>query len=261
MYLPEPPGANRPPLLYFCDESHIRTSDWMGIGGLAVAPARASQIAKEMERLKASRRVPLHSEVKWTKAKSKPDICRDYLDLMERLIAANHVHFHVRFSPFHEYDHSASGNRKETDTVSKAYYQLLLHRAGRFYGRQAKILVRPDAGDCTADLPKLVTAVNVDVSLRYKVPHDAITHIQARDSKDDPMLQLLDVSLGALTAARNGGHLNGALSAIKTELAGYALAKLPVGIEHSHAPEHKRFSLWNVKPKWKKGAVPTRYGR
>jgi hypothetical protein len=196
--------------------------------------------------------------VKWKKAKSKPDLCRDYLDLMERLITANHVHLHLRFSPFQEYDHSASGDRKETDTVSKAYYQLLLHRAGRFYGKHTKILVRPDAGDCTSDLPKLMAAVNVDVSLRYKVPHDAITHIQARDSKDDPMLQLLDVSLGALTAARNGGHINGELSAIKTDLAAYAVEKCPVGIDHNHAPKHRRFSLWNVRPKWKKGAVPTR---
>lgn len=258
MYLPEPPGANRPALLYFCDESHIRTSDWMGIGGLAVAPARAALIAEEMERLKAARRVPLHSEVKWTKAKSKPDLCRDYLDLMERLIAANHVHLHVRFSPFQAYDHSASGDRKETDTVSKAYYQLLLHRAGRFYGKQAKILVRPDAGDCTAYLPKIIAGINADIGLTYKVPHDAITHIQARDSKDDPMLQLLDVSLGALTAARNGGHINGVLSKVKTELAAYALAKCNVGIEHNHEAKHRRFSIWNVKPKWKKGAVPAR---
>ncbi|TCK30481.1 hypothetical protein EV667_0571 [Ancylobacter aquaticus] len=258
MYLPEPPGANRPSLLYFCDESHIRTFAWMGIGGLAVAPAPAAEIAKEMERLKHNRRVSPHSEIKWTKAKSKPDICRDYLDLMESLIVENHVHFHVRFSPFQEYDHKASGNRKETDTVSKAYYQLLVHRAGRFYGSQAKILVRPDAGDCTSNLPKLMTAVNAEVRLKYRVPHDAITHIQARNSEDDPMLQLLDVSLGALTSARNGGHLNGELSAIKTELAAYAAAKLPVAIDHNHAPRHRRFSLWNVTPKWKKGAVPTR---
>ena len=230
----------------------------MGIGGLAVAPARAALIAKEMEQLKAARRVPLHSEVKWTKAKSKPDLCRDYLDLMERLIVANHVHFHVRFSPFQEYDHNVSGDRKETDTVSKAFYQLLLHRAGRFYGKQAKILVRPDAGDCTSYLPNVMAAVNVDISLKYKVQHDAITNIQARDSKDDPMLQLLDVSLGALTAARNGGHENGTLSAIKTDLAAYALGKCGVGIDHNHEAKHRRFSIWNVKPKWKKNAVPTR---
>ena len=230
----------------------------MGIGGLAVAPARAALIAKEMERLKTARNVPLHSEVKWTKAKSKPDLCRDYLDLMERLIAANHVHLHVRFSPFQAYDHNRSGDRKETDTVSKAYYQLLLHRAGRFYGKQAKILVRPDAGDCTSYLPRIMGGINADISMTYKVPHDAITNIQARDSKDDPMLQLLDVSLGALTAARNEGHLNGALSKIKADLAAYALAKCNVGIEHNHEAKHRRFSIWNVKPKWKKGAVPTR---
>jgi hypothetical protein len=258
MYLPESPDAKRPPLLYFCDESHIRTSEWMGIGGLAITPARAALVAKEMHRLKEARGVSSDSEVKWTKAKSKPEICRDYLDLMERLIANNHAHFHVRFAPFQEYDHRVSGKRKETDTVSKAYYQLLLHRAGRFYGRQAKILVRPDAGDCTSDLPKLMAAVNVDLRLRYNVPHDAITHIQARDSRDEPMLQLLDVALGALTAARNGGHRNGTLSAIKANLAAYALEKCPVPIDHNHEARHKRFSLWNVKPKWRKGAVPTR---
>jgi len=255
---PDPPGPYRPPLLYFCDESHIRTSEWMAVAGLAVVPSRAALIAKRMEGLKDGRGVPQHSEVKWTKAKSKPDLCRDYIDLMHELIVKNHAHLHIRFSPFTEYDHAASGDRKETDTVSKAYYQLLLHRAGRFYGRSTKILVRPDGGECTAYLPKIIPGINADIASRYRVPHDSIIDLQPRDSKLEPMLQLLDVTLGALTAARNGGHENGTLSPIKAQLAEYALKKCGVAIDHNHEPRHKRFSIWNVRPKWSKDAVPTR---
>ncbi|MHA6687790.1 hypothetical protein ACX3P0_19780, partial [Mesorhizobium sp. A556] len=143
MHLPEPPGANRQPLLYFCDESHIRTSEWMSIGGLAVIPSRAAIIGKEMLCLKEAFGVPKHSEVKWNKAKSKKDLCKAYIKLLFDQIEENHVHFHVRFSPFTQYDHSASGERKETDTISKAYYQLLLHRTGRFYGEHCRVQVRP----------------------------------------------------------------------------------------------------------------------
>jgi len=258
MKLPAPAGDNRSPLLYFCDESHIRTSEWMAIGGLAIAPSRASLIAKEMSQLKEARNVPLHSEVKWKKAKSKPDLCHDYIDLLFRLINDNHAHFHIRFSPFHEYDHRASGERKQTDTVSKAYYQLLLHRAGRFYGNHAKILIRPDGGDCTAYLPNVMNALNADVSRVYRLPHEAFTHIQAQDSKTEPMLQLLDVTLGALTAARNGDHLRDGISALKRDLVKHALSKFNVGIDHSHDANAKAFSIWNVKPLWRKGAVPAR---
>lgn len=212
-----------------------------------------------MNRLKTERKVPLHSEVKWNKAKSKPLLCRDYINLLFDLIEANHAHFHVRFSPFQEYDHAASGDRKETDTISKAYYQLLLHRAGRFYGKDCKVLVRPDDGDCTSYLPSIHGGLNADIGLTYKVGHEAITDIAPRNSKLDPMLQLLDVSLGALTAARSGGHKNGNLSVLKSELVRYALerSKWP-DIEKSHAGKTRRFNIWNVEPKFKKGAVPTR---
>ena len=255
---PGPDDQQRQPILYFCDESHIRTSEWMGIGGLAVTPARASLIAKEMAQLKEKHRSPQHSEVKWKKAKSKPELCKAYIDLLFRLIRDGQAHFHVRFSPFGEYDHSASGDRKETDTISKAYYQLLLHRAGRFYGQSCRILVRPDGGDCTAYLPQIMTAINADIRQRYSVPHDAITNLQPKDSKLEPMLQLLDVSLGALAAARNGGLESPELSAIKKDLAAHVLKQCGVPADHNHDASHKRLSIWNVKPKWGKGAVPAR---
>jgi hypothetical protein len=83
--------------------------------------------------------------------------------------------------------------------------------------------------------------------------------IASRDSKSEPLLQLLDVALGALTAARNGTHIDGTLEQRKKELVALALHLGKIdNIERSHGIEKRPFNVWNVIPKWKKGAIPTR---
>lgn len=231
----------------------------MAVGGLAITPKRAAEIGREMQRLREARNVAPQSEVKWKKAKSKRTICEDYINLLFDLIDRNHAHLHIRFSPFQEYDHRASGDRRETDTISKAYYQLLFHRAGRLYGEKAKLLIRPDGGTCTSYLPKMIGGLNADIGMRYNIRHQSIAEIAPRDSHQEPMLQLLDVTLGALTAARNGSHLTDEMSAIKRDLIGLVMERAKVkSLEISHPKEHKRFNLWNTTPKWAKSAVPKR---
>ncbi|MER8645748.1 hypothetical protein [Mesorhizobium sp. M1252] len=158
-----------------------------------------------------------------------------------------------------KYDHSASGRRKETDTISKAFYQLLLHRPGRYYGDVRRLLIRPDMGECTAYLPAMMMGLNTDICQRFELKARPVASIVARDSKLERMLQLLDVSLGALTAARNGNHENGKLRDHKVGVVKRALERGGIkDIEKSHPMETKGFNIWNVVPKWEKGAIPTR---
>ena len=64
-----------------------------------------------------------------------------YIRLLFELITENRLHFHIRFSRMDEYDHRRSGPRRKLDTVSKAFYQLLLHRPVAFYGKDVDLYV------------------------------------------------------------------------------------------------------------------------
>lgn len=232
----------------------------MAVGGLAVTPTRALAIEKDLLAIKE--RCGLHpaSEIKYATCKKRRDSAhQQYIDYLFDAVANGYVHFHVRFSPFKEYDHTASGQRQETDTISKAFYQLLVHRAGRYYGSKCRLYVRPDAGECTSYLPRIIEGLNSDICGRFKLEARPIVDIAPRNSKLEPMLQLLDVSLGALTAARNGSHENGSVGARKLELIQRVLQRGKVSaIDKSDARERRDFNVWNVTPQWTKGAIPTR---
>ncbi len=243
-------------LLYFCDESHIRTSDYMAVGGLAVRPERADKIAIDLAKIKIDCGLAPNSEVKWAKCKKRyRSVHVPFLEYMFRAIDQGHVHLHVRLQPFKAYDHEKSGDRRQTDTVSKAYYQLLLHRAARYYGRSCRLLVRPDSGDCTAYLPKIIDGLNMDACQKFELSALPFVDIAPRDSKQEPLLQLLDVALGAIAAARNVTELQPR----KQELVALTLKLGKIAdIEKSHPLEQRGFNVWNVTPMWRKGAIPTR---
>jgi hypothetical protein len=148
-----------------------------------------------------------------------------------------------------QYAHNISGARHYVDTISKQFYQLLLHRAARYYGDRCKIMIRPDKGDCTSYLPQIMDGLNHESQAKFKLLFEPFINIEPRESQDEPILQLLDVTIGALCAAKNGTHLSGALGSYKCGLVEYALLKLC----HRHINEstpmtERKISLWSVKP-------------
>lgn len=230
----------------------------MGIAGLAVQPSRAVGIAKDIAAINKAMNVT--NEIKWESAqRRRSDVHRAYVDLLAKLIEHRQVHLHMRFCPINRYDHRASGPRRHADTVSKAFYQLLLHRAARYYARRCAIHVRPDNGSCTSYLPNMLAGLNTDASLKFSAPENAFRTIQPCDSLSEPLLQLLDVTLGALTCSRNGNHMNGNVGPYKAELASYATQALGLSDLAKSDDINRRFlNVWNVTPKWEKGAAPKR---
>jgi len=257
MWFPKFSIAER--LLYFCDESHIRQSDYVGVGGLAVRPERAAKMARDLAGIRAECRFS-GTEVKWENCKKRRlNIHEAYANYLFDAIERGHIHLHVRLSPFKEYDHAASGDRRETDTISKSYYQLIVHRAGRYYAKSCRLLIRPDDGECTSYLPTMKEGMNSEIMLRYGVLYPPIADVAPCSSRTEPMLHLLDIVLGALTAARNGNVEDGKLAAPKLALARLILKRARIDdITGSDYVERRDFNLWNVVPKWKKGAIPTR---
>lgn len=188
------------------------------------------------------------SEVKWNSANSFGGVIqRAYIDYLFQQIAQKRMHFHIRFSPMNEYDHAASGPRKRIDTVSKSFYQLIKHRGIRHYDMH-DIFVIPDDGDCTSQLVDHLGALNYASSSW----EGSIKSIRPRSSASEPMLQLLDVTLGALAAMRNGRaepHHTGTKAVLSRHA--FALTGWP-DIAGNCPPSARELSRWNVRPRFGK---------
>lgn len=216
----------------------------MAVAGLAVPDRELKPITDDLLAIQAQKGGP--SETKWSTVKSRRDSAHvAFVDYFAEAIKAKRIHFHIRFAPFDRYDHRASGTRLRADTTSKMHYQLLMHRAVRFYGKHYKLRIRPDNGDCTAALANQVSALHSWGAHKYGVPQDCIDSIEPRDSKREVLLQLLDVPLGGLTALRNERQLTGP----KRELADYIGAKFAhKNLCGNCGPTIKDFSIWNAIP-------------
>lgn len=239
-----------PKLLYFCDETSLHDPH-MAVGGLAVRLESIPRIYQDLAEINA--KYGVSSEVKWTNCKRYRGVAhKAYVDYLFKRIEERVIHLHVRFSPMRKYDHHSSGERKEIDTVSKSYFQLIVHRAARFYGNAHDIMVRLDNGDCTRLVPDFTDTINVHARSRYGYcTRDCVTHAQPLDSKGEPMLQLLDVTLGALASFRNARHSASDANTIKTDLARYAFERTGAKTIDGNTPlTRQNISIWNVTPSW-----------
>jgi hypothetical protein len=234
-------------IYYFCDETSMHDTI-MGVGGLAVPDYNLEPITARLQEI--NEQLGVFYEVKWSSTKDRINCGQTaYAKYLKQVLSEEKAHFHIRWAPFKKYNHKESGPKRRVDTTSKMYYQLLLHRAVRFYGRHYKLHVRPDNGDCTAELRKFKDYLQMDGRAEYGAARDCIASIECRDSAKEPLLQMLDVTTGALTALRNSRPL---LS---------PKARLAKSIHEMHGepdlalnspPEEMKFSIWNVIPKWGK---------
>lgn len=238
-------------LLFFCDESSQISDEWCAVAGLVMPRRVAADATSHLKGVKARLKRP--GEVKWSKAKSFGGrIHREFIDYLFDQIDAGRMHFHIRFSPMNEYDHKLSGPRKRIDTVSKSFYQLLHHRAVKLY-HMHRLHIVPDDGDCTSLLPDLIGPLNAVARRECGQTHGCIQSISPRSSASEPMLELLDVTLGALSALRNGRH-NSLTAGVKRELAQHAFARTGWPLITGNCPVGSReLSRWNVVPKLKIG--------
>jgi hypothetical protein len=215
----------------------------MAVAGMAVCEADLPLIRAELQLIRE--RSGAGGEIKWsTTDKENIHVRKEYIDLMWRLINSRRAHLHLRFAPFEEYDHQLY-KRRRFDTTSRMFYQLLVHKAVRYYGARELLFIRPDNGPCTEELPKQKYALLAD-SKQYNRHPDCIDSIECLESAAEPMLQLLDVSLGAFAALRNDRKLIKG----KRDLADHAAKALGVrNLAKNDYNEGARFSIWNSVPK------------
>lgn len=215
----------------------------MAVGGLAVQPKTASAIEARLQEIrKECGFFGRTSEVEWKSANRRKDnIYKAYIDFLFELVEKDAIHVHIRFTP-------SNGKKIKPQNVSKAFYQLFLHRSGRYYHSDCNILILPDDGCCTDYLPKMRTGLNNDIIRKFSGVPNVVRDISPQNSRNQPILQLLDVTLGAMTCIRNEKHLNGGVGDFKKQLAEYAMERSSINSIAGSSPISRRqFNIWNVK--------------
>lgn len=88
--------------------------------------------------------------------------------------------------------------------------------------------------------------INATLARDHGMPHSPIKQLVSQDSCDDDLLQLNDVILGAVCAARNGKHLLVETRAAKREIAQMVVDKCGLETFEKSSPRGvDRFSVWN----------------
>ena len=181
-----PEAPKRADTFYFCDESSFLGDIYMAVGGLAIAKGGIPEVVKALHNINESKKA--RGEIKWQNTRKRGvDVRKAYIDHLLKLVSDGHAHFHIRFSPMNEYDHD--GERHIYDTVSKMFYQLLLHRPVRYYGKECQLFIRPDNGECTRLLPGLKDALQNDGYLKYRTDPNCINSIVPLNSKSESLFR------------------------------------------------------------------------
>ncbi|MBA8835165.1 hypothetical protein GGE39_005129 [Rhizobium leguminosarum] len=220
----------------------------MAVAGIAVLRKVVPKISAEVTRLKA-----LHGkkgEVKWKKAGYRNGVLHQALiDLLFDLIDRNVINLHINFVEMRRYDHKLSGEQRTEGTVGRQLYNLILHRAIKMYHDRYSVSVYPDDGGCSKKLPSLAPHLRIKAQRLFKAdPRTVLATIQQRNSSREPMLELLDVTLGALTSYRNARYAAGDASATKTQLAGHAFSRTRWNSIEGNVSRGRECVLWNVEP-------------
>jgi hypothetical protein len=136
---------------YFCDESSFVNDEFMGVAGIVIHEDGIPILKEELAKIRRG----ATSEIKWSKTdKYNKQTQVDFIDHFWLLSDQRRIDFHIRFAPFEEYDHKLYKG-KYFDTTSRMFYELLPHRAVRYYGKWDRLFIRPDDGECTKTLPYL----------------------------------------------------------------------------------------------------------
>lgn len=209
-----------PKLMFYCDESSYTATRFAAVSGILLREERVADVEDEIKRLKLAHGKREISELKWANLNKKEmPLYRDIVAYFDSLLKAKLIRFHVVVCDMHTYDHRRHNQGMKTTTVSKTYYQLLLHRCCRLYGGKALVHVRPDTGDCTRALPGLQNALNMDAMKRFKLGLPPIASINPTHSHSSNVMQMNDVILGGIASHRNERHKQDGASPLKTELA------------------------------------------
>ncbi len=124
----------------------------------------------------------------------------------------------------------------------------MLHKFGKTCGPHGDLCVCVDERNGSTSLIELLRMTNAGMAKKCGITHAPLKQIIPLDSKSDDLLQLNDVILSVVCAARNGKHLVAGGRASKRDLATAVLEKSGLGTFDRDSPRNvHRFTVWNMR--------------
>lgn len=241
-------------LHFYCDEAGKARDRYLVVGGMAFRSHRKSELRSEIEEIRQKLGVRPGAEIKWNKLKGHT--LRAYMahaDYFESLLRANYIHYHAIIFDRHTLDRVTYPGATDDGVLARMYYQLILHRAARFYGDGCDLHVRPDKANELTHLPRLQNGLNADCFLRYGITN-AVRSIKMKDSATDYLAQLNDLATGAIAYHRNERDLAADASIHKQMLAlrYLEISRLNNYLSNTSATA-RNFTIWNFQSKKRNG--------
>jgi hypothetical protein len=159
--------------------------------------------------------------------------------------SANHIHFHALIFDSHKTDYKRIGERDSDKVLSRLYYQLLVHKFAKIYPNTEGMCVCLDHRNSSTPLEDLRRMINATLARDHNITHGPVKQLVSMDSCCDDILQINDVILGAVCAARNGKHLLVETREAKRTIAQQVLDKSGLKTFERSSPRGvRRFSVW-----------------
>lgn len=233
------PGDPDRHYLIYCDESGLHGAKLMGFGTIWMTYERRGDFRRVFDAL-AKRHFP-PSEVKWEKVKRQT---YPYFEaLVDEFFARNWLMFHCLLISKQEVDLRMHDN--DWDLARRKHFTLLLaNKIRRFATPRKHYLVRVDpihssyakADEATEVILRHI--VDQAPSLRGS---STIHSVRTVDSKDSPGVQLADLLVGAVLAARHGVIESEAKKALVRRIAAHLGWQ---DLKSDTLPTAQKFNIW-----------------
>lgn len=235
--------------VFFADEAGISNDRFTVVGGVCIRGSSIPAIHENIDKFRETH--GMKAELKWSKiSNQKTEEYKALVDLFFALNNANHIHFHSIIFDSHSVDYSRIGERDSDKVLSRLYYQLIVHKFAKLYPNELGMCVCLDHRNSSTPLEDLRRMINSTLARDHDINHNPIKQLVSQDSCEDDILQINDVILGAVCAARNGKHLLVETRPAKRDIASLVLEKSGLDTFERDSPRGvDRFSVWNFKGK------------
>jgi len=235
--------------VFFADESGISQSQYTVVGGIYI---RSKHIPLLHEKISAFRtKHNMHAELKWTKiSNQKFEAYAALVDLFFTLNQESIINFHALIFDNYQANHHKYNEGSADIGLSKLYYQLILHKFSNYADESSDMCVCLDRRHSRTSLNDLRDMLNRGITRKRGMPTALIKQLVSQDSKEDDILQLNDVILGAVCAVRNGKHILHDTREAKRVIAHRIVNQSGHRDFTQSSPRHfNHFSVWNFQPR------------
>lgn len=231
--------------VFFADESGITQDRFTVVWGLCLTKSGTEVVYQSMRQFRKD--YSMSAELKWSKISNQKQ--EEYLKLVELFFALNNTNraqFHCLIFDNHTWNHKLYNQNDNDIGLSKLYYQLLLHQFVKRCGHRGSLFACLDRRNSSTPLGELRDMINKTARNKFGIVDRPLKQLISRDSKKDDILQLNDVILGAVCAARNGRHLISGGKFSKKVVAQTVLEKSGLNDFSQNSPRSvNRFTVWN----------------